>query len=61
MKHPSAIRDTFEALTSVTVDYGITKDVKCLLSKYVINYPLTRIQRNQEIFNGKPLQKKLLV
>ena len=28
MKHCSAVRDTFNALTPITVDYGDTKDVK---------------------------------
>ena len=27
-KHCLAIRDTFKAFTPITVDYGITKDVK---------------------------------
>ena len=57
MKHRSGIRDTFKALTPVTVAYGITEDVKCLPSKYVINNSHTPIQRNQEVFNGKPIEK----
>ena len=26
----------------------------------MVNYPLTHIQRNQEIFNGKPIIKKVI-
>ena len=59
IKHCLAIRDTSKALTSITVYYGITKDVK--VSKSVINYPRTHTHRNLESFHGKPIQRKLLV
>ena len=55
LKHYLAIHGM---LTPITVGYGIIK--MCLLSKSVINYPLIHTERNLEIFNGNPIQRKLL-